>query len=247
MLSDADADGESDELRQGAEDVNRALKIKIHVMARSVTGDNVPSLRRSTRNHRSSDSFAQPSGSEYSAPTTSPSDAGSDSRKNRKRRPIEYVDDDEAFDTKPTEEVEYTTSHGRKTTKRATYFESDEDTTGIDLFKDDVDVTVATHSRSTRSNTNGNARRGGKTIVSDEEDGEAQVKRYATRNQTKKLSESASPPIDIGANDGEEIDDNGPRRITRSSSRRITRKSQRQLEDEDGYEAPPDGDAPGSS
>lgn len=227
MLNDVDADGEPDEQRPEVEGDYGNLKIKIPPMARSVFGDNLPGLRRSTRTRKSSDSFAQPSGSEYSAQTTSPSDVGSDRSKRRRKQDVVLVDDD--FEPKPIEEVDYTTSHGRHTKKRVNYFESDDD--GLNLFKEDEEVELESRTRSTRSN----GRRGGQAIVSDEEDGEAKVKRYPTRNQVKKSSESMSPL--------ENIENDGPRRITRSSSRRITRKSQRQLEDEDGYEAPADADA----
>lgn len=125
-----------------------------------------------------------------------------------------------------------------------TYSESYDDAVEVDLFKDDAEVTVATRSRSTGSTSNSNSRRGVQAILSDEEDGEAKLKLYPTRNQVKKSSESLSPLLENGINNGDNL---APRRITRSSSIRLTRKGQRQLEDEDGYEAPEDADAHGSS
>ena len=63
----------------------------------------------------------------------------------------------------------------------------------------------------------------------------------------KKSSESLSSLLENGINNGDDLENDAPRRITRSSSRWITRKSGRRLEDEDGYEAPEDADAHGSS
>ena len=84
-------------------------------------------------------------------------------------------------------------------------------------------------------------------MLNDKHDGEVKLKRYPTRNQVKKSSESSSPLLENGINNGGDLEGDAPRRITRSSSRRINCKSQRQLEDEDGYEASEVTDAHGSS
>lgn len=84
-------------------------------------------------------------------------------------------------------------------------------------------------------------------MLSDEEDGETKLKQYLTRNQVKKSSESLSPLLENGINNGDDLENDAPRRITRGSSRRITRKSRRQLEGEDVFEVPEDADAHGPS
>lgn len=137
--------------------------------------------------------------------------------------------------------------HGRWTTKRLTYFESNDDSVKVDLFRDNAEVTVATRSHSTCNTTNSNCRRGVQAILSDEDDSEAKLKRYSTRNQEKKSSESLLPSEENGINNGDDLQNLAPQRINQSSSRRITRKSQRQLEDEDGYETLGDADAHGYS
>ena len=152
----------------------KPITIKIPAMARSVT-DMSNGLRRSTRsqNRKHSDSFTQPSGSEYSASSSIASDD-------------KNMEDAEGEDDPGDEEehvVEsYTTSRGRATRRLKSYAESDSDDVR-DLFNDDENVTVVRNTRTTRS-----AKPRGKQIISDDDDEASVVNTYTTRSRAKKTS-----------------------------------------------------------
>lgn len=257
MLSDADADGELDDLHDGIieddfkPEVEERLKLTIKLpakqMARSVVDVPPGPVRRATRSstRRASDSFAGPSGSEYSG-----GDASSSSpitRSASKKKQVVYKEDDEVYTfEEKTETEEYTTSRGRHTMRKS-YIESDED--GLDLFKDDDNIDVISHEKKPARTNGRNLRSSGHRTVDSDDEGELAVSRYSTRSRSKKVSES--PPLDtqVGDEPALDVDPAAPGvRMTRSLSRRITKKSAQQLVDENGYiDEPNSHDAPGSS
>lgn len=256
MLSDADADGEPDDLHgefteDGPKQEQPRLIIKLPAanMARSVTDGPQGPVRRSTRNssRRPSDSFTLPSGSEYSGRDASSSSPITRSASRKKH--VTYKDDEDAYELEKTEiELqEYTTSHGRRTTKKS-YVESDDD--ALNLFNEDKEVDVVSHEEATTRQNNRSTRSSGHRTVNSDEEGDVTVSRYPTRSRSKKLSES--PPVDPVIEDDAALDVDpstlGGVRVTRSLARRITRKSAQQLVDENGYvDEQPSHDVPGSS
>lgn len=137
-------------------------------MARSV--DVQFSLHRSTRNRKSSESLAQPSGSEYSAgdaslDVSSPADDRPATRKKRKGK-IEYEYEEDFSQKVDIEFTEFTTSHGRQTKRPSNYVESEDDDVNnlFDQDEDQMDVVK----RPTRSSTRSNGARGGHARVNEE-------------------------------------------------------------------------------
>ncbi|KAH8115640.1 AAA-domain-containing protein [Phellopilus nigrolimitatus] len=197
-------------------------------MARSVTDAPGIGVRRSTRTRKSSDSFVPLSGSEHSA-----GDASSPTNRNSKKKRRLRDEDDEGAEYEDEEtivkkEVEYTTSRGRTTRKVPSYRESDDD--GMNLFEDDADLDVVDHPKKPSRISIGR--------VNSDDEGEVSIGHY------KANSTSVSPPAIMDAND---VVDAPLGRITRATSKQFTKKNARQLDDEDGYDATADHDAPGSS
>ena len=228
MLDDHVDDGEAVVLPHTLRHDNKPLTIKIPAMARSVTDMANYGPRRSTRNRKSSDSFTQPSGSEYSA-------SGSVASDDKNMEDAEG-EDDPGEENEPVQD--YTTSRGRPTKVKKSYAESDvDDVEG--LFNSDDSVTIV---RSKRSRNVKPSRRA-KRIVSDD-DGEVALA-IQTRRSARKLTgvkENGIPPASPHPMD----EDDG--RQLRKSNRRITRKNARQVQDEDSYDdAKGDVDPPGSS
>ncbi|THH05437.1 hypothetical protein EW145_g4792 [Phellinidium pouzarii] len=252
MFSDADADGEPDDsLKDDRHELEYRLPLTIKLpagMARSVV-DGAAGPRRSTRNRKSSDSFANPSGSEYSAGDASASSPMT-SRPSRKKHVVYDDEDDEETYKVEKVEIEYRTARGRQTT-RPSYLESDDDGLKNDLFGEDDDVDVVDHSKRPSRPIKRNLRGGGHRRVNSDDEGEADasVAHIGTRSRSKKTnSTSASPPM-MADGDGDDAALGAPsgRRLTRSATSRLTRKSARQLADEGGYEDGADLDGPGSS
>lgn len=254
MLSDADADGEFDDLHGGvAEDDGKQgepLKLTIKLppkpMARSVADGPLGPVRRSTRSstRRASDSFAGPSGSEYSV-----GDASSSSpitRSSNRKKQITYKDEEGTHNIEEKETEEYTTSRGRHTTRKS-YMESDDD--ALNLFNDDDNIDVVQHEKKSSRSNGRNTRSSGHRTVNSDEEGELAVTQYSTRSRSKKTSES--PPLDMQAENEPPLDIDPASmgvRVTRSLSQRITRKSAQQLADENGYiDELNNHDPPGSS
>ncbi|EJD00736.1 AAA-domain-containing protein [Fomitiporia mediterranea MF3/22] len=217
-------------------------------MARSVADIPMAGVRRSGRTRKSSDSLAQPSGSEYSAGDASPSspvDERPVTKKKRRAVRDDYMDDYEFTQQFKVEVTDYTTSHGRQT-KRPNYIESDDDAANnlFDQADDQVEV-VKRPTRSTRSNgTRGTSHR----RVNSDDDGEVSIAAPFPMTRSRKKITSNSPPADAPANDADDADEPPPTgRLTRARSRLTRKKSARERAEEDGYTDVGDADAPGSS